>query len=320
MKDIASCKGVKGGSRDALKRQLRLFRREGGYWLLCLPGLLLIVVFSYFPMYGVLFSFSDYSIRLGLFGSEFVGLSYFREFITGPYFWRLIRNTVLLNLMNLLFSFPFPIIFALLLNEVRSKALKRTIQTITYMPHFISTVIVVGIMCTMLSPSSGIINKILVNLGVLEEPVHFMYRSLWFRPLYVVSEVWQHFGWNSIIYLAALTGVDEQLYEAAELDGANRWKKLVHITLPAIMPTIVTMLILNIGSLMNVGFEKVLLMQDPSTYSVSDVIQTYVYREGLLGSKMGYSSAVNLFNSVINIALVVSFNKISRKVSEVSLW
>ncbi len=308
------------GARAWLSRQGKLFYKERGYWWLCLPGMILIILFSYVPMFGVLYSFTDYSVRKGLFGSEFVGLEYFKEFITGPYFGRLMRNTVVLNLVNLLFSFPLPIIFALMLNSIRKKAFTRTVQTITYMPHFISTVIVVGIMQTILSPSTGVLNKMMVNMGLIEESTNLFKNAEYFRSLYVISEVWQHFGWNSIIYLAALTSVDAQLYEAAELDGANGMQKMWHITLPSILPTIIIMLILNLGSLMNVGFEKVLLMQDPSTYSVSDVIQTYVYREGLVGSRMGYSSAVNLFQSVINLALVILFNKISERISEVSLW
>lgn len=298
----------------------KTFRRDKQFWLLCLPGLLLLLVFSYFPMYGILLSFFDYSIRGGLFGSEFVGLKYFIEFFTGPYFWRLMKNTLLLNVLNILFTFPLPIVFALMLNEINNKFFKKFTQTVSYMPHFISTVIVVGIMTNMFSPTSGVVNKVLISLGVTDKEINFFLDPSWFRPLYIGSEIWQHFGWNSIIYLASLASVDSQLYDAAKVDGAGKWRQLWSVTLPGIANVTITMLILSLGSLMNVGFEKVLLMYDPATYSSSDVIATYTYREGIVGGQLGYGSAVSLFNSVINLALLVAFNKISKKVSEVSLW
>lgn len=306
------------------KRKRRSLRKtishDRQYWLLCLPGLLLLIVFSYLPMYGILLAFFDYSIRGGLFGSTFVGLQYFQEFLTGPFFWRLLGNTLALSFLGILFKFPFPIVFALALNEVRLKWFKKGVQTISYMPHFVSTVIVVGIMTNMFSPTSGIINKLLLSMGIVKNPINFFYEAAWFRPLYIGSDIWQSFGWDSIIYLAALTSVDADLYEAAELDGAGRWKKMWHVTLPGIANVVITMLILSLGSLMSVGFEKVLLMQKETTYSTSDVISTYTYREGIVGGRLGYGQAVSLFNSVVNLVLLVTFNKIAKKASEVSLW
>jgi putative aldouronate transport system permease protein len=271
-------------------------------------------------MYGIYLSFADFSIRKGVFGSEFVGFKWFAQFFRSEYFGRIFLNTVLLSLLNILFAFPFPIIFALMINEVNRKVFKKTVQTISYMPHFISTVIVVGIMVNIFSPSGGIVNRALMGMGIITEPINFFYKSSAFRPHYVGSESWQHYGWNSIIYIAALSSIDAQLYEAARIDGAGKWKQLWHVTLPGISNVIFTLLVLNFGSIMSVGFEKVLLMYKPITYETSDIIATYVYREGLLGGRLGYGSAVGLFNSVINLTLLIVFNTVSKRLSEASLW
>jgi putative aldouronate transport system permease protein len=271
-------------------------------------------------MYGIYLAFADFSIRHGIFGSEFVGFQWFAKFFQSEFFGRIFINTVLLSLLNIVFAFPFPIVFALMINELNNKVFKKTVQTISYMPHFISTVIVVGIMVNIFSPSGGIVNQALKGMGIIDEPINFFYEAQAFRPLYVGSEIWQHYGWNSIIYIAALSSIDAQLYEAAKIDGAGKWRQLWHITLPGISNVIFTLLVLNLGSIMSVGFEKVLLMYKPSTFETSDIIATYVYREGLLGGNLGYGSAVGLFNSLINLVLLVVFNSVSKRLSEASLW
>lgn len=295
-------------------------RRDWQFWLLCLPSIVILFIFCYVPMYGVSFAFFDYSISSGLVGSEFVGWRWFEKFFSSYYFWRILKNTILLNLLNIIFTFPCPIVLALMLNSVRNKPYKKVVQTISYLPHFISTVIVVGMMRNLLSPTSGIVNNLLIRLGIVDKSINFFYEANWFRPLYIISEIWQHIGWNSIIYLSALSAIDTQLYDAAKIDGANYFQELFNVTLPGISSTIITLFVLSFGQIMNVGFEKVLLMYNPSTYSTSDVIATFTYREGILGSQLGYGTAVGLFNSLINIILIVIFNGISRKVSEISLW
>ena len=288
--------------------------------LLCLPAMILLFVFCYIPMAGISFSFFDFNLRGGINIREVVGFDYFIQFFKALNFSRIIKNTVLLSTLSILISFPIPIIFALMLNEVRSKAFKRTAQTITYMPHFISTVIVVSILQDLVNPNNGIINQALLSMNVIQSPINFMMEPKWFRTLYIGSDIWQHFGWNSILYLAALSSVDQQLYEAATIDGAGKWKQLLKITLPCISPVIVTMLILSFGSVMNVGFEKVWLMMNDATRETAEVIATYTYEKGIIGNNFGFGTAVGLLNAVINLILLVIFNKICRKVSEVSLW
>lgn len=290
------------------------------FWALCAPGLILLLVFSYVPMIGLVLAFKDYSSLEGVFGGEWVGFKWFSDFFTSPYFFRIMKNTVLISVFKIIFSFPVPLIFAILLNEVVHKGYKKVVQTISYMPHFISTVIVVTIMKTMFSSDGGIINEVLIKTGIIKEGIEFFNEPGWFRPLYIGSEIWQNFGWDSIIYLASITSIDMQLYEAAELDGANRWKQTWHITLPCLKNIIVTMMILAFGSVMGVGFEKILLMYSPAVYETSDVISTYLYRVAIVDDNIGFGVAVGLFNSVINLVLIVGFNKISKKVSEVSIW
>ena len=283
-----------------------------------LPTVIYYLIFSYVPMYGLIVAFQDFSFTKGIWGSKFVGFEHFFTFFDSIFFYRLIKNTILLSLFTLLVAFPIPIIFALLLNEVRLKKFRNTIQTISYFPHFVSIVIVVGMMHILLSPETGIFNHLLGFLGI--EPIAFMQSSLWFRPLYVISHVWQSFGWASIIYLAALTGVPPDLYEAAEIDGAGRFQMIMHISIPYIMPTIVILFILAVGGLMDVGYEKILLMYNPGIYEVSDVISTYVYRKSIVGGEYSFGTAIGLFNNVINFILIITVNYISRRVSNVSLW
>ncbi|MGI5893843.1 MAG: ABC transporter permease [Candidatus Merdivicinus sp.] len=291
--------------------------RNKWVYLLALPGVLYYIVYHYFPLYGALIAFKDYSPAQGILGSEWVGLEHFVDFFGSFYFVRILKNTLLLSLYSLIFGFPVPIIFALLLNEVRNVAFKKTIQTVTYIPHFISLIVVCG-MITNFTATNGIVNTVIELFG--GERINFLAKPEWFRTVYVVSDIWQGFGWGSIIYIAALTGIDQELYEAATIDGAGKWKQTIHVTLPGILPTIVIMLILRLGQFMNVGFEKVFLLYNPGIYETADIISTFVYRRGILEADFSYSAAVGLFNSLINLILVWASNKISQKLTETSLW
>jgi len=286
-------------------------------YLMVFPVVLYFVIFRYVPMYGAQIAFKDFSPGRGIWGSKWVGLRYFLEFTNSYYFWRLLKNTLLLNIYNVIFAFPAPIILALLLNEIRLDKFKRLVQTVTYLPHFISLVVICGMLIDFLA-RDGLVNNLLSSIGI--EPIPFLIDARWFRTVYVISGIWQELGWNSIIYLAALTNIDPQLYEAATVDGASRVAKVWHITLPGILPTIIILLILRLGAMLNVGAEKVLLLYNPNTYETADVISTYVYRKGLLEMNYSYSSAVGLFNSIINFMLLILTNKISRRLTETSLW
>jgi putative aldouronate transport system permease protein len=302
----------------ALRTFGRLAKRDRYLLLLALPPIIWYFLFCYVPMYGVLIAFKDFSIGRGILGSPWAGLKHFRQFFQSIYFYRLLRNTVLISAYGLLFGFPIPIIFALMVNEFRDGSFKRTVQTVSYLPHFVSLVVVVGMMANFLSPSGGIINTLLGKLGI--EPIAFMSDPRWFRPLYIASGIWQGFGWDSIIYLAALSSIDPQLYDASRVDGAGKWKQLRFVTLPGLAPTIVILLILSLGNLMSVGFEKIILMYNGSTYETADVINTYVYRAGLLAARYSFGAAVGLLNSAVNITLLVAANAVARRVSDVSLW
>lgn len=291
--------------------------RNRSLYFLVLPVLAFYILFHYKPMYGAIIAFQDYNPRLKVSGSDWVGLENFRRFFKDVYFGRLMRNTLILSFYDLLVGFPAPIILALLINEVHHKTFKKTVQTITYLPHFISLVVVCG-MITDFSLSNGLFNDIIEFFGGQRSPL--LQNPNLYRSIYVFSNVWQHVGWGSIIYLAALTGVDQQLYEAAEIDGAGKFKQLIHITLPGITPTIIIMLILRIGRLMSMGYEKTILLYNPATFETADIISSYVYRVGLLDQDWSYSTAIGLFNSVINFILLIATNQISKKVSETSLW
>lgn len=295
----------------ALKKDILL------YVMLLLP-IVYFIVFKYIPMAGVVVAFRRYQAGRSIFGSQWVGLRYFTMFIGDGTFWNVFKNTILLSFYNLLFGFPIPVIFALLLNELKGRYIKRFVQTVSYLPKFFSTVVVVGMIYVILSPSTGIVNKILVLLGY--QSIYFVNESSWFRAIYVISEIWQFMGWNAILYIAALSNVDTQLYEASEIDGANRWKQTWHITIPGIMPTIVITFILAVGYMLSVGFEKILLLYSPSIYDTADVLQTYVYRIGLVGNNYSYSTAMGLFQSVISLVLIWMVNQFAKKFSETSLW
>lgn len=287
-------------------------------YLLLIPGILWFLIFSYKPMSGLIMSFYDWNVYKGLSGSTFVGLQNFIEFVTGPDFFRVVRNTLMISLWQLLICFPFPIILALLINETRCKFVGKMTQTLTFLPYFISTVVVCGLVISFTSPSTGVVNFILNKLG--HESIYFMVKPEYFRPIYTAMVLWQQAGFNAIVYIAALMGIDPQLYEAATVDGAGRWKQLTCVTLPGIMPTVVTMFVLNVGKMVKVGYESILLLYKPTTYSTADVISTYAYRLGLEQNNYGMSTAVGLFEALIALVMVVSANKISKKFTETAIW
>ncbi len=286
-------------------------------YIMAIPVIAYYALFHYGPMYGLQIAFKDFSPAQGITGSPWIGFQHFSDFFNGFYFWRLIRNTVLINIYELIFGFPAPIILALLLNELRHQLFKRFVQTISYLPHFISIVVVVGMMVDFFA-RDGIINQLLAFFGV--ESIAFMREPGWFRSLFVSSGIWQGVGWGTIIYLAAMSTIDPSLYEASKIDGAGRFKQVLHITLPGIMPTIAILFILNMGSMLSVGSEKVLLMYNPQTYETADVISTYVYRKGILESNYGYTAAVGLFNAVISLLLIAGANSFSKRISDNKLW
>ena len=306
------------GTETVLTRCSKAVRRDKFLFFLVLPAVVYYVVFHYIPMYGMIIAFKQFSPSKGILGSSWVGIKYFRQFFQSVYFARLVKNTVLLSFYSILFGFPAPIFFALMLNEVRSPVFKRTVQTISYLPHFISVVIVVGMVVNLFAVRGGIVNNVIEKLGGAR--INFLMDPKYFRSLYIGSGIWQSFGWNSIIYLAALAAIDIELFEAARIDGANRLQQIWHLILPSILPTIVILLILAIGNLMNVGFEKILLLYNPSTYSVADVISTYTYRRGILNAEYSFGAAVGCFNAVINFVILLTMNKIAKTISDISLF
>lgn len=294
------------------------FRRNWILYLMILPPLIYLIIFAYLPMAGIQLAFKDYKVKLGIWGSPFVGFEHFQRFFKSYNFGLLLKNTLLISIYSLVVGFPIPIIFALMLNYLRLKKLKKTVQMVSYAPYFISTVVMCGMIIIILDPNTGVINKLLEMLGL--EAVNFMGRPDLFKSIYVWTGIWQGMGWSSIIYIAALSGVDYQLHEAAIVDGASKLKRIWHVDLPSIKPTIVMLLILQIGSLMGVGFEKIFLLQNALNFSSSDVISTYVYRVGLVNSDYGYSTAVGLFNAVINMLLLIAANQGAKKLTNESLF
>lgn len=291
--------------------------RNRSLYLMIIPVLIFFILFHYKPMYGAIIAFKDYTPALGIAESPWVGWDNFTRFFSSVYFGRLIRNTILLSFYSLLFGFPAPIILALLLNEVKNKKFKGLTQTVTYLPHFISMIVVTGMLVDF-SMTSGLFNDIIELFGGERSPL--LQNPDLYRTIHVASGIWQEIGWGSIIYLSALSGVDSQLYEAAQIDGAGKWKQLIHVTLPGIAPTIIIMFILKMGTLMNMGYEKTILLYNPATYETADIISSYIYRIGLLEQDWSYSTAIGLFNSVINLGLLLITNKIARKCGETSLW
>lgn len=310
-------KNVKDRKESFGTRVKNDFKMNKYLYLMLLPVLIYLFIFSYIPMYGIIIAFKDFKPRMGIMGSPWVGMKYFKEFTSSIFFGRTLKNTIVLSLLNLAFGFGAPIIFALLLNEVRSIRFKKVVQTVTYLPHFITTVIIASLILVFTN-SEGFITQI-VNF-ITGHTGSLIGDKNCFRAIYVVSEVWQGFGWGSIVYLAAIAGINSDLYEAARIDGANKFRQIWHVTLPGIMPTIVIMFILAVGGLMGIGWEKAFLLQTPATYETSDIISTFVYRKGFEEMNYSYSTAVNLFNSVINLILLVGANKISQKINDTSLW
>jgi putative aldouronate transport system permease protein len=300
-----------------MKRNRKILQNWQLY-LFVLPAFLYFLIFHYIPMYGVQIAFKNFIPTLGIWGSEWVGFDHFIRFFESYYFWDLIKNTLGISVYELIVGFPLPIILALALNEVKDSLFKRTVQTVTYAPHFISVVVMSGMIIAFLSPATGIINHAIQLLGF--DPIAFLSEPAWFKTVYVLSGVWQSTGWGTIIYLAALAGVDPQHHEAAIVDGASRFQRIWHINIPAIVPTMIILLIMNVGSIMALGFEKVLLLQNPLNLESSNVIATFVYQAGLLDAQYSFASAVGLFNAVINAILLITVNKIAKKTSETSLW
>ncbi len=305
-------------SKRFIQRLRKDIKKNWILYVMILPVVAYYLIFEYGPMYGIQLAFKDYQIKKGIFGSPWVGLEHFKRFINGYNFWTLIKNTVGISLNSLLVGFPIPIIFALMLNYLRNRYLKKTIQMVSYAPHFISTVVMCGMISIFLKEDTGIFNVIRGMLGL--ESVAFMAKAEWFKSIYVWSGVWKGMGWNSIIYISALAGVDYQLHEAAIVDGATKIQRIIHVDLPSIKPTIIMLFIMQMGSVMNVGFEKVFLLQNALNLSSSEVISTYVYKMGLINSDYGYSTAIGLFKSVINMVLILSANRLSRWIADESLF
>ena len=299
-------------------RLVKALKRDKFLLLMFLPIVVYYVVFSYVPMTGAIVAFKQFKPGHGIYGGDWVGLKWFIQFFKSPFAFRTVRNTVLISIYSILFGFPLPILFAICVTEIRSSKVRRVVQTVSYLPHFISTVVLVGMINNFFSMNHGLVNDLIVRMG--GEPVNFLINPAWFRTLYVGSGVWQNFGFNSIIYIAAITGIDPSLYEAGKIDGITKFQEMVYITIPMISQTIVMLFIMQLGGIMSVGFEKVFLMYSPAVYETADVVSTYVYRKGIESNNYGFGSAVGLFNSVINFAFVFIANQVCRKLTDSSLW
>ena len=299
------------------ERVKRDFHHNWMLYLMLLPIIVYYLIFKFGPMFGLSIAFMDYKPAKGFTGCQWVGLKHFKNFFSDYYFGRLLRNTIRISIFTLL-TFPAPIILALLINELKSKRFAKWTQTITYIPHFISTVVICGIIVKLTSSTGGITSILHTLFGIPQETL--LNKSAYFIPIYIISELWQSIGWNSIIYLSALAGIDQELYDAARVDGAGRFKQVIYITLPCLFPTIIIMFILMMGKVFDVGYEKIMLLYNPAIYDVADVINTYVYRKGLIDAQFSYSAAVGLFNCVVSFALVTITNKFSKKVSGSGLW
>jgi putative aldouronate transport system permease protein len=308
-------RSISDSKMDAFKRRLK---RQKWFFIMLLPGLLYFLIYKYVPMWGILIAFQDYQPFLGFSGSKWVGFQHFQTFFGEETFWLLFRNTFILAIYNIVFFFPLPIIIALMLNEVRKDMIKRWIQTLIYVPHFVSWVVVVGISFIFFSTEGGIVNNALATMG--QEPVKFLLSKDWFRTIITSQVMWKETGWGTIIFLAALAGVDPGLYEAARIDGANRWRQMWHITLPAIRSTIIILLILRIGTFLDSGFEQIFLMVNPLNREVGEVFDTYVYTTGISQGKFSYSTAVGVFKSIIGLILVTSANRLAKKFGEEGIY
>lgn len=305
-------------SESKFNSWLRSVKVNKALLLMLIPGILYYILFKYKPMYGVLIAFKEYNLIEGVTGSPWAGLKYFKMAFSQPDFWRVFKNTLILSAYKLIFTFPAPIILALMLNEVRCMKFKKTVQTLTYLPHFLSWVILSGVVINFLSPSSGPVNMVIRELGF--DPIYFMGDKKYFRAILVIGTIWKEVGWGTIVYLAALTSVDTQLYEAAALDGAGRLRQTISVTLPAIANVVVIMLIMRVGKIINDDFDQIYNMYNPSVYSVADVLSTYIYKMGLEQAMYSYSTAMGLFKNLIAFTLVILTNSISTRVSDYGLW
>ncbi len=314
---IESSRQVKPSNRK-LARLADHFRNDWQIYLMLLPTVIWMIVFLYKPMYGLQIAFKDYSIFRGVAASPWVGFEHFQTLFSNDQFLRAIKNTVIISALNLLFGFPAPIILALMFNEILHATYKRTAQTIVYLPHFISTVIIAGIVTTAFSPTAGVVNTVMGWFGL--DSIYFLTRPEWFRPIFVGTGIWQEAGFGSIVFLAAIAGVNPSLYESAVVDGASRWQMMWRITIPSIMPTIIIMLIIRIGNIMEVSFELIILLYQPATWSTADVVNTFVYRQGLQSGQYDVAAAAGLFNAIVAFVLVMTANTLSRKYSRTSLW
>ncbi|MDF2644843.1 MAG: sugar transporter permease [Paenibacillus sp.] len=294
------------------------FKRDRTYLLLLIPLLLYYAMFKYAPMFGIVVSFKDYNLFKGVWASDWVGFKHYKMFIQNPDAWEIIRNTLILGVYKVIFLYPTPIMLAILLHEMRWKKYRRFVQTVSYMPFFLSSVVVSSILIMILSPSTGWINQVIVDLGF--EPIYFLQKAEWFRPIYIVSDIWQQVGFSTIIYMAALAAIDPLLYEASKIDGAGRWKQTLHVTLPGIVPAMVIVFILQLGGILELSFDKAFLLGNAATLDTSDIISTYAYRIGIVGGSFSYASAIDLSMAVISLLFIYSANKVSRKVGETSLW
>lgn len=300
------------------KKISKTWNRDWHLYMLCIPALIFVVIFEYIPMYGLQIAFKDFSVSKGIWGSPWVGFEHFIRFFNAPQFKDILRNTLSISVYSLVAGFPIPIIIALLLNQMRNLKYKKIVQTTIYAPHFISVVVLCGMLGVFLSPSTGIINNIRANLGF--ERIHFLAEPAMFADIFVWSDIWQNTGWSTIIYIAALSAISPDFYEAAKIDGASKLQTIFYIDIPSILPTVVILFIMRTGQFMNIGFQKAYLLQNSLNVSASEIIPTYIYKTGIYGAQFSYSTAVGLFNTVINIALILSVNQICKKISSTSLW
>jgi len=318
MADIAEIAVEAAAIRPQNRRRFHALRSHWDLYLIMVPGLLYFVIYKYIPMWGIVIAFQKYSVFSGISGSEWVGLQHFKTMFANSDFYRIFANTLLISIYKLLWGFPGPIILAIMLNEIRNMLYKRSIQTLVYLPHFLSWIIVGGIMVNVLSPASGVVNQLITMLGF--EPIYFLTDPDWFRSILVISDIWKEVGWGAIIYLAAIAGIDPQLYEAAIMDGASKFRQIIHITLPAMMGVIVILFLLRLGHVLDVGFEQIFVLYNPLVYEVSDVIETYVYRVGIQQAKFSFTTAVGLFKAVIGLLLVMMANRGAKKLGQEGIW
>ena len=301
------------------RKILSVLKKDWQLWIMILPAIVYIIIFCYGPMYGIQLAFRKYDFSKGLTGGDWVGFKYFIQYFESPMFWTTLRNTFIISFFTLICGFPAPILLALVVNSLRQQKLKKVVQTAVYMPYFISTVVMVAILQILLSPSTGVVSGLLKSMHLIPPSINLLGTPSAFVPVYVLSGIWQSAGWNSIIFIAGLSSVDGQLYDAAKVDGANRWQQVIHVELPALVPTIVILLIMNMGRVLSVGFEKVFLMQNDMNLPVSEVISTYVFNVGVQSGQFSFGSAVGLFNTVINFAFLMIANMVSKKAADISL-